>query len=203
MTAAANVGPSQLPDEILTHAECEDLLRRTCFGHLTFAREGHLDVLPVRYAFVDRWVYFRADVKLREVIAAAPWLVLSVTEAADTAHFRSVVVHGGCYETENTGSMACDEAALRGIMDLRDRPSAGRLQGHHLTRTSTVFRLHCDQMRGVTTYVPCPAGARPFDASELQHIRDAGREHTVSEDERGDDDGMAQQSDPAPPKMRR
>lgn len=166
MNATTNVGPSQSPDEILTHAECADLLRRVCFGHLTFAREGHLDVLPLRYAYVQPWVYFRADLRLREVIAAAPWLVLSVTEAVDNTHFNSVVVHGGCYVAEDTGSMAGDEAAFRGIMDLRDRQFATRSRDHHQARTSTVFRLHCDEMRGVTTLVPCPAGERPLDAAD-------------------------------------
>jgi hypothetical protein len=168
-----------------------------CFGHLSFARQGRLDALPTRYAFVDGWVYFRADRKLREVIAGAPWLVLSVTEVADDTHFTSVVVHGGCYETQVTGSTAGDAAALRGIKELRDRSSVGRGKKGRVSRTSIVFRLHCDEMRGLTTFVPCPAGERPYDAVELQHIRDAAREHTANEDERGDDDGMAQPNAPA------
>jgi nitroimidazol reductase NimA-like FMN-containing flavoprotein (pyridoxamine 5'-phosphate oxidase superfamily) len=175
------------------------VLRRICFGHLTFAREGRVDVLPIRYTFLEGWVYFRADLKLRDVIAGAPWLALSVTELADATHFTSVIVHGGCYETQDTGSIAGDAAALKGIMELRDRSSTVRSTEDHGSRTSTVFRLHCDDMRGVTTFVPCPAGERPFDAAELQHMRDAGREHTVTEDERGDDDGMPQSNSRAQP----
>ena len=28
------------------------MLERVCFGHLTVSRAGHMDVLPIRYAFV-------------------------------------------------------------------------------------------------------------------------------------------------------
>lgn len=195
--ATTNVGPSQSADEPLTRAECEAALQRVCFGHLAFSRQRHVDVLPTRYAFLDGWVYFRADVELREVINGSPWLVLAVTELVDVTHVTSVVVRGSCHETQDTGSEKGDADALRGIVKLRDRASIGRTKTDNVSRTSTVFRMHCDEIRGMTTCVPCPAGERPYDAMELQHIREAARDHTVSEDERGDDDGMAQPNAPS------
>lgn len=187
-------------DNTLTAEECETLLRRTCFGHLAFVRSDHADVLPVRFAFVDRWVYFRADAALRSVIAHNPWLVLSVTELRDVTHVSSVVVRGGCYVTERSGSTADDAAALRGIIELRDRPAVGRERAPRVERSSIVFRLHVDELRGTTTFVPCPAGARAYDLVELQHLREAGLDHTIAEDERADDDGMAEPNSPIPPR---
>ena len=160
MTAVSNVGPSEFLDTRMTATDCEAVLRRVCFGHLAFVRDGHADVRPIRYAYREDWVYFRADLSLRQIIARAPWLVLSVTELEDAMHVSSVIVRGGCYETEKTGSVLGDAAALQGIMELRDRVPANRERAPRVRRSSIVFRLHVDELRGVRAFVPCPPGGR-------------------------------------------
>jgi len=106
----------------------------------------------------EDWIYFRADVGLRRIIAATPWLVLSVTELQDPTRVSSVIVRGGCHEAEGTGSMLGDAAVLQGIMELRDRASVRPQRVPPVRRSSTVFCLHVDELRGVTAFVPCPAG---------------------------------------------
>lgn len=198
MSARTKVGPSTRAEEHLTAAECEAVLARVCIGHIAFARAGRVEVLPIRFAYVDSWAYFRADSALREVIAAAPWLVLSVIEQPVASRAVSVVVRGGCYETTRTGAASSDAAALRGIVELRDRasvlPSAAEVE-----RTSLVYRLHADDIVGVDIEVPCPPGDRPFDAAELAHLAATGTEQTITEDERADDDGMASSAAPSAP----
>ena len=194
-TISADPSPS---GTTLPAAECEALLGRVCFGHLAFARDGHVNALPTRYAFQDGWVYFRADAFLREVIGHNRWLVLSVTELRDETQYASVIVRGACYPTEETGSAESDAVSLRGIMELRDRPTVGRERPVDARRSLRVFRLHADEIRGVTTFVPCPAGDRAYDELELQRLRDAGRDQTAAEDERADDDGMAEPAPPTP-----
>lgn len=190
MSATSNVGPAGFADTQMTVAGCEAVLRRACFGHVAFARGGHAEVRPIRYAFVDGWIYFRADVRLREVIARSPWLVLAVTELENATRVSSVIARGGCYEAEATGTALGDAAALAGIMELRDRARVGAERGPRVRRSSTVFRIHVDELHGVTAYVPCPPGERPYDAVETQHLRDADRKQTAADDERADDDGM-------------
>ena len=56
MSATSNVGPAWSIDERLTTADCEAMLRRVCFGHILLARGGHVDVLPIRYAFREGWL---------------------------------------------------------------------------------------------------------------------------------------------------
>ena len=158
MTVSPNVGPSEFVDVPMKTADCEALLRRACFGHLAFASERHADVRPIRYVYREDWVYFRADPSLRKVIAASPWLVLSVTELQNPTHISSVIVRGGCYEAEATGSALGDAAALQGIMELRDSAPANLGRAPRVRRSSTVYRLHVDELRGVTAFVPCPAG---------------------------------------------
>ena len=175
MGATANVGPSSSPDQQMGKAECEALIGRQCFGHLAFARKGHADVLPIRYTFLEGWVYFRADRELREVIARSPWLVLSVTEPRDATHVASVIARGSCFETDATGTPGGDAAALRGIMELRDRPSVGRERAPRVQRSLTVYRLHVDELRGITAFVPCPAGTRSNDAREGEQLRPSTR----------------------------
>jgi len=192
MPATPNVGPPRSADESLPATNCEALLRRACFGHLAFARDGHADVLPIRYIFLDGWVYFRADLGLSEVIAHSPWLVLSVTEFQDANLVSSVIVRGGCYQTEQTGTTIGDAAALRGINELRDRAMVGPQRKPRGRRSSTVFRLHVDEMRGITALVPGPARDRSFDDRENQHVRQTGRDQSAPEDARATADSVAE-----------
>jgi nitroimidazol reductase NimA-like FMN-containing flavoprotein (pyridoxamine 5'-phosphate oxidase superfamily) len=184
----------------LTTADSEEILRRLCFGHVAFIAKRQVNVVPIRYAFDDGWVYFRADATLRDVIARSRWAVLSVTELRDTTGFASVIVRGGCYPAEATGSTAGDAAALRGILALRDRPRVGPTRAPRVQRVSTVFRLHVEDLQGSITFVPCPAGSRAYDALEVQHLRTVGRDHTADEDSRADDDGMAEPNPPGDPR---
>jgi len=164
MTVVSNVGPSEVLDTPMTATDCEAVLRRVCFGHLAFIRDGHADVRPIRYAYREDWVYFRADLSLRHVIARSPWLVLSVTELEDATHVSSVIVRGGCYETKNTGSVIGDAAAFQGIIALRDRVPSDRERAPRVRRSSIVFRLHVDELRGVRAFVPCPAAEPVLEA---------------------------------------
>lgn len=196
-TTTTNV-PGQSAEELLSRDECEAVLRRTCFGHLALIRDGNVDVEPIRFAYVDNWAYFRADPALREVIARHPWVVLSVNELRDATLVGSVIVRGGCHATEDTGSAATDAKAMRGIIELRDRATVGRSVAEHADRTTTVFRVHADEIQGTIVFVPCPAGERAYDDVELQLLRERARTQTVGDDERADDDGMASNPPPAP-----
>jgi nitroimidazol reductase NimA-like FMN-containing flavoprotein (pyridoxamine 5'-phosphate oxidase superfamily) len=166
MPVPTNVGPSVAIDEQLSAADCLALLSRVCFAHLAFVQDGHANVLPIRYSYLDGWVYFRADLSLRGVITRNPWLVLSITERESATRVTSVIARGGCYETHATGTAASDAAALRGIMELRDRTTRDREARPHVRRSLTVFRLHVDELRGVSASVPCPASGRPHETTD-------------------------------------
>ena len=145
----------------LTANECLDVLGRVCFGHLAFSRGRHVGVIPVRYALQEGWVYFRADEALRDWITRSPWLCLSVTELRDDTRHTSVVVRGGCYTTESTGTATSDAEALRGIVALRDRARVGPTPRQQGDRTLSVFRLHAEEMEGSITLVPRPVANAP------------------------------------------
>jgi nitroimidazol reductase NimA-like FMN-containing flavoprotein (pyridoxamine 5'-phosphate oxidase superfamily) len=202
-TTTTNVPPLHSADELISRDECEAILRRTCFGHLSLIREGGVHVQPIRYAYVDGWVYFRADPAMRDVITHHPWVVISVNELRDVTHVGSVIVRGGCYATEDTGSSASDAAAMRGIIELRDRATVGRSAKARTERTSTVFRVHAEEMQGTIVFVPCPAGERGYDEVEVQLLRERARTQTVGDDERADDDGMREPDPPSSPRTQR
>jgi nitroimidazol reductase NimA-like FMN-containing flavoprotein (pyridoxamine 5'-phosphate oxidase superfamily) len=184
--------------EPLSRRACEAALLRICFGHLAFVRDEQLEVLPIRYAYLDGWVYFRADRQLQAVIARRPWLALAVTESRSGNYIDSIIVRGGCYHADRTGSSAGNAAALRGVVVLRDRAPIASTSRPRVPRTSTVYRLHADTIEGTRTFVPCPPGERPYDAAELQQLSDIRRSHTASDDDRADDDGMAEAPEPIP-----
>lgn len=175
---------------VLTTSDATNVLARVCFGHLAFSRGRQVGVLPVRYALQEGWVYFRASPALRQIISRSPWVCISATELQDRTRYASVVVRGGCYPTEETGSTGGDAQALRGVVALRDRARVGP-RTRPRQRTLAVFRLHIEEIQGSITLVPCPAGERPYDDAEVEYLRVTSREHSSGDDSRADDDGMA------------
>jgi nitroimidazol reductase NimA-like FMN-containing flavoprotein (pyridoxamine 5'-phosphate oxidase superfamily) len=174
--------------EPLSDDVCRAILERTCFGHFAFARNGHVDAVPIRFAFLEGWLYFRADAAMRADIRHNHWAVMSVVDRLDSTHFASVVARGTCYATEDTGSAQGDAAALRGILRLRDRVPEPIARPRRDSRTSIVFRLHVDALHGSTTFVPCPAGGEDFSWAPPSHA--ARPAESSDEDARADDDGM-------------
>jgi nitroimidazol reductase NimA-like FMN-containing flavoprotein (pyridoxamine 5'-phosphate oxidase superfamily) len=161
-------------DAILTTSDAMSVLNRVCFGHLAYSSGSHVGVLPVRYALREGWLYFRAGAGLRAIISRNPWVCISVTEPHEGARHASVVVRGGCYPTEETGSAGGDAQALRGVVALRDRTRVGPRTTPRQRRLA-VFRLHIEEIQGSITLVPCPASARPYDDAEVEYLRATSR----------------------------
>jgi nitroimidazol reductase NimA-like FMN-containing flavoprotein (pyridoxamine 5'-phosphate oxidase superfamily) len=171
----------------ISHDACRAVLERCCFGHLSFAREAHVDVVPIRIAFVEGSLYFRADSAMRANIDHNRWAVISVVDMMDSTHFASVVARGACYATEEAESSSGDAAALRAIR-LRERVPAVTSRPRRDSRTSIVFRLHVDSLRGSTTVVPSPAGGD--GALRALHNHTRNQAESSGDDARADDDGM-------------
>jgi nitroimidazol reductase NimA-like FMN-containing flavoprotein (pyridoxamine 5'-phosphate oxidase superfamily) len=189
MQQLRNGSSSVASRKALSPDECKSVLERNSFGHLAFTRQSHVDAVPIRFGFVEGWLYFRANAAMRDDIGHNAWVLVSVVDMLDATHFASVVARGGCYETERTGSLAGDVAALRGIV--RDRAPTAARRSQMTARTSTVFRLHVDELRGYTTLVPCPAGeVDPVKSSHEHQV--VSRAESVGDDARADDDGMAE-----------
>jgi nitroimidazol reductase NimA-like FMN-containing flavoprotein (pyridoxamine 5'-phosphate oxidase superfamily) len=157
------------PRPELTTDECKALLGRVAFGHIAFTRSSHVEALPIRFAFVEGWMYFRANSGLRAAIAQNPWVVFVVVDLLDPLRVSSVIARGTCYATEQTGSATEDAAALRGIMQLRD-PAPDAARTNRAGRTSIVFRMHVDQLRGYTSLDVAPAN-RLVDSPEPPQVR--------------------------------
>jgi hypothetical protein len=131
------------------------VLARTCFGSLAYNNHGRIDATPIRFVFVEGWLYFAAAGGVRRAIANDPWAVISVSDVLDAMHVASVMVHGPCVDTEHTGSERSDAAALRGIVRLRDREPAAAGELRRRSRSHSVLRLRVEQPRGATTRLPC------------------------------------------------
>jgi nitroimidazol reductase NimA-like FMN-containing flavoprotein (pyridoxamine 5'-phosphate oxidase superfamily) len=189
MFQTMNVPIPALVPKALSVDECKALLARSCFGHLAFARETHVDAVPIRFASVEGWLYFRADAVMRTDIAHNSWVLVTVTESLDATHVASVVARGACYVTEQTGSTRGDAAALRGILRLRDQPADAETPVRKTPRSSIVFRMHIDHLRGVTSLVPATGGNRAPHATPHIH-RPRSQAESAADGARADDDGM-------------
>jgi nitroimidazol reductase NimA-like FMN-containing flavoprotein (pyridoxamine 5'-phosphate oxidase superfamily) len=158
MSGTINVLPATSPFTALSVNACRAMLKRTCFGHLVLVRQTHVDALPIRFAFVDTWLYFRADHGLARTLGHNKWVAILIAESPDKTHMSSVVARGACYATERTaGSAESDAAALRGVIRLRDRVPMGTARAQWVERATTVFRMHVDELRGRTGGAPSPA----------------------------------------------
>lgn len=141
-----------------TAAACAAFLEEHCFGHLVLARGTQVDAVPIRFTFLDGWLYFGADAALRDEVGHNVWVAVAVAAPAEHDRWASVVVRGTCYATENTGTAAVDAAALRGIVRLREQAGEPVPSGHRAPRASVVFRMHVEDLRGRMIAAPCPPG---------------------------------------------
>ncbi|HTJ24033.1 MAG TPA: pyridoxamine 5'-phosphate oxidase family protein [Gemmatimonadaceae bacterium] len=141
----------------LSKKQCLAMLERSCFAHLAFVRRTHADVVPIRIAFSEGWLYFRADRELSETIGHNAWVAITVSDRLSSTRFASIVVRGTCYATERTGSRGGDDAAFRGILKLRDRAPATAAQVRRMERSLVIFRVRVEELRGTLSIVPCGA----------------------------------------------
>ena len=189
MPQATN-GPT--PDPIagsLSGDACRAVLERSRFGHLAFAREGIVDVVPIRFASLEGSLYFRADAQMRIDIGHNRWAVISVVDMLEPNLFASVVARGACYATEDTGSSKGDAAALRGIRWLRDCSPGETQRSSRDTGTTIVYRLHVDGLRGSTTVV---SNSDCVDSVARPHVHVGLRAESSDDNARANDDGMRQ-----------
>jgi len=156
MTTTTGLAPA-LDAERLSKKQCVAMLERSCFAHLAFVRRTHADVVPIRIAFSEGWLYFRADRELSEAIGHNAWVAITVSEQLNATRFTSVVARGTCYATDHTGSRGGDAAALRGIVKLRDRAAAA--QTRRSERTLVILRVRVEELRGTLSVVPCDVPA--------------------------------------------
>ena len=167
---------------------CRAVLERNCVGHLSFLRQSHVDTMPIRFAFVDGWLYFRADREMVHTIGHNAWVVVSAAETFDTTHVASVVARGACYATDHTGSAEGDAAALLGIRRLRERLPMTAARRRWEERVSTVFRIHVDELRGRTILVPCPPQTSDSTAAGSRAPRrSVSPAHSVADQARADE----------------
>jgi len=115
-----------------------------------------VDAVPIRFTFLDGWLYFGADAALRKEVGHNVWVAVAVAAPAQSDRWVSVVARGTCYATEHTGTAAVDAAAQRGIVRLREQAGAPRPGTRRAARTSVVFRMHVEEMRGRMIDAPCP-----------------------------------------------
>lgn len=139
---------------VLTRETCFSVVDRSRFGHLSFVIRGHVQAVPIRFRSVQGWLYFTATAALRNAIAHTPWVAVTIEELTDSTEMTSVVARGGCYPAERTGSPAGDARALDVIVQLRDRIPGGSVRTRRSQRTSVVFRMYLEELRG--RRVPLP-----------------------------------------------
>jgi nitroimidazol reductase NimA-like FMN-containing flavoprotein (pyridoxamine 5'-phosphate oxidase superfamily) len=153
----SRVRPPARRASTFTAAACAAFLDQHCFGHLVLARGTHVDAVPIRFAFLDGWLYFGANAALRNEVGRNVWVAVAVAAPMQRDRWASIVARGTCYATEHTGTAAVDAAALRGIVRLREQAGAAKPGAHRAARTSVVFRMHVEEMHGRMIDAPCPA----------------------------------------------
>ena len=115
-----------------------------------------MDAVPIRFTFLDGWLYFGANAALRKEVGHNVWVAVAVAAPTKRDRWASVVARGTCYATEHTGTAAVDAAALRGIVQLREQAGEAKPGAHRAARTSVVFRMHVEEMHGRMIDAPCP-----------------------------------------------
>ena len=79
----------------MTSAEIEALLERVRYGHLGCSQSNHPYVVPVHFAYEDRFIYlYTTEGKKSVMIDENPEVCLQVEEVIDNENWASVIVVG-------------------------------------------------------------------------------------------------------------
>lgn len=144
----ADAAPSPMFRE-LTHAECEEVLRRNHVGRLAFSFHDRVSIEPLHYAFDAGWIYGRTSRggKIAPILHNH-WIAFEVDETQGTFDWHSVVAHGALFFLDAGGTAAEQDARARGLELLRAVvPGTGTEQDPVPDRT-LVFRIHAEELTG-------------------------------------------------------
>lgn len=161
-TPASAVRPPTASLQLLDRRACEAILARNSVGRIAFAHHDHVNISPATYVYADGWLFARADATLRGALRQNRWVAVEVAEVTGVAEWQSVVIRGACYATSLSGSATEDATIARGVALLRGQVPKMSRAGGEAPFSTTIFRLHADEMTG---YRAVPAPTRPRRAS--------------------------------------
>jgi hypothetical protein len=132
----------------LDRGECEAILARNHVGRVAYALSGRVDIAPLHYVFLDRWLYGRTSHggKL-DIIAHNHWVAFEVDEVAGVLDWRSVIVRGGWYSYDSAPHS--EHAAWeRGISALRELVPGTLTPNDPVPLRTVVFRIEVAEISG-------------------------------------------------------
>jgi len=98
----------------LGNKEIDELLRTVGYGHLACTDGKEPYVVPIHYAYDDRYIYiYTTEGKKSEIIRRNPRVCLQVEKVTDNTRWQSVIVSG---EAERLTDEAARSRALDAIL---------------------------------------------------------------------------------------
>lgn len=133
----------------MTEAECTALLGRHDVGRLAYAHLGHVNIVPIHYAYADGWLYGRTGPGSKlAALRHHPWVAFEVDEVDDVFEWRSVVVRGALYLIARDGP-AAERARWDRAVELLRHVVPGTMTPEDPTpERATVFRIHLGEVTG-------------------------------------------------------
>jgi uncharacterized protein len=133
----------------LAATEVEEILRRNHVGRLAYARDSHIDIVPIHYVFDNGWIYGRTSPGTRiDMVGGWHPVAFEVDEIEDLFEWRSVVVHGGFYTIPEEGAPWEHDARMKAVGLLRKLiPEAFREDDPTPSRT-LLFRIAVQESAG-------------------------------------------------------
>ena len=133
----------------LDEAEIDALLARNCVGHLAFAQDGSLEVLPIHYVHDGMWLYGRTSVSEKlESLQEHWWVAFGVDEIEGMFDWRSVQVHGGFYPLRPNGTAQDRERWTRALTALRRLIPETLEEGDPVPFRTVVFGIAVQEKTG-------------------------------------------------------
>lgn len=142
---------SQPQFRILDRDECEAIIARNHVGRIAYARRNSISILPIYYAYSERWVYGRMKRSRKNALVGHHgwWPVaFQVDEVEDLFHWRTVLVHGGFYALPADGGPSELDARRQAIDVLRRVIPQTFHPGDPMPSHTGIFKIAVQQITG-------------------------------------------------------
>lgn len=135
----------------LTHQECFEMLARLKFGRLGCSRDNQPYVVPIYFAYQQRYLYsFAALGQKIEWMRANPLVCVEVDEVIAHDHWISVIVRGRYEELLDAPEWQPERELAHALLQQQAawwEPAYVRT-AHHLAAIPMYYRVRIDQVTG-------------------------------------------------------
>jgi nitroimidazol reductase NimA-like FMN-containing flavoprotein (pyridoxamine 5'-phosphate oxidase superfamily) len=134
---------------VLAPEDCQSVLERNHVGRIAYMHAQTVDIEPIGYVALGKWVFFRtAPGTKNDALARNPFVAFEVDEVDGPFRWVSVVAHGTVYALPRDGAPIEQREFERAVTAMRTAMPEAFTDADPTPHRELVYGLHVHRMQG-------------------------------------------------------